>query len=185
MDSQIRDRRGVAIRRDGRGDRWAKEHRNNLGKEWYMRDADEIHRCSWEIDRRENNHFVEMVFDSVRNKGKLIRSCGTLLRCERKASVQLAEDEIKNGSVCIAHLLQECRNDRAMQNGLGGRAFLVCGESYPFTYIELDPETGNELRRVVVASAADWITVYRQLGLEREKIALEQFCLKSSAARSA
>ena len=174
MDWQIRAPNGVAIRRDGKGDPWANDHRG-LGQGWNMRDEDEIHRCIWEIDRRENDRFLEMDFDPIENKGNLIRRCGTLCRADRKASVLRAEDEIKAGSVAIAHMLQECRNDRAMQAGIGGRAFLVCGTDYPYTYIELDPFTGDEVRRELLLSRFGWHELYEKLGLESEKSKLQKW----------
>lgn len=175
-DFQVRDSSGVAIRRDGKGDTWAMGHRR-LGKGWNMRDGDEVHRCTWEIEHRENMHFSDMVFDSYSNRGRLIRKCATLCRTDRKATVELAEREIESGAVCIAHLLQECRNDKRCQGGRGGRAFIVCGDDYPYTYIELDPITGLETRRDVLSSQLDWHSLYERLGLAAEKQQLEKWLL--------
>jgi hypothetical protein len=174
MDWQIRTPNGVAIRRDGKGDSWANDHRR-LGQGWNMRDEDETHRCVWEIDRRENGRFLEIVFDSFENRGKLIRKCGTLCRVDRKASVGRAEQEIEAGAVTIAHMLQECRNDRAMQDGIGGRAFLACGKNYPYTYIELDPFSGKELRREILPDKSGWHDLYKMLDLVSEKDNLERW----------
>lgn len=178
MDWQIRNSGGVAIRRDGKGDPWAMDHRR-LGRGWNMRDGDEIHRCTWEIEHRENMHFSDMVFDSYANRGKLIRRCATLCRTDRKASVEIAEREIESGAVCIAHLLQECRNDKLCQGGHGGRAFIVCGDDYPYIYIELDPETGMEMRREPLLNELAWHDLYKRLGLDVQKNQLEQWLLGS------
>lgn len=175
-DFQVRDSSGVAIRRDGKGDKWANDHRK-LGKGWNMRDSDETHRCVWEIEHQENRHWVDMVFDNIRNRGKLVRRCGTLCRSDRKSSVGRAEKEIEVGAVGIAHMLQECRNDKRCQGGHGGRAFLVCGEDYPYTYIELDPSTGHEARRDLLRSQFDWHGLYERLGLAAEKQQLEKWLL--------
>jgi hypothetical protein len=180
MDWQKRTPNGVAIRRDGKGDSWANDHRS-LGQGWNMRDEDETHRCVWEIDRRENLRFLEMNFDSYENKGKLIRKCGTLCRVDRKATVWRAEKEIDSGAVSIAHMLQECRNDRAMQGGIGGRAFLACGKNYPYTYIELDPFSGEELRREILADSSGWHDLYERLGLESEKSKLQRWLLTQAS----
>jgi len=178
MDWQIRNAGGVAIRRDGKGDPWAMDHRR-LGRGWNMRDGDEIHRCIWEIEHCEDTRFSDMVFDAYANRGKLIRKCATLCRTDRKASIERAEQEIKSGAVCIAHLLQECRNDKRCQGGHGGRAFIVCGEGYPYTYIELDTETGIETRREPLLNERAWHDLYRILGLDVEKTQLEQWLLES------
>jgi hypothetical protein len=176
MDFQIRDHNGVAIRRDGKGDFWANEHRRKLGNKWHMRDSDETHRCSWEIQSGENLVYSEMVFDSYQNRGKLIRRCATLCRYERKKTISVAERAIQNGDVGLAHLCQECRNDKACQSGLGGRLFLICGDSYPLTYIEIDPETGCELGRSLMHES-NWHELYRDTGLDKGRHELERWLL--------
>jgi len=173
-DWQIRDNAGVAVRRDGGGDSWANGHRL-LGSGWNMRDGDEIHRVILEIERCENTVFREMCFDSHSNRGRLVRRCGTLSRVDRKKSVQWAERQMRSGDPSLAHLLQECRNDRACQGGIGGRAFLACGEDYPFVYIELDPFDGSEVRREELTDESCWADLYRSFGLHKEKDALERW----------
>ena len=144
-----------------------------------MRDGDEIHRCIWEIEHCEDTRFSDMVFDAYANRGKLIRKCATLCRTDRKASVEVAERQIKSGAVCIAHLLQECRNDKRCQGDHGGRAFIVCGDDYPYIYIELDTDTGMEIRREQLLNELAWHDLYRRLGLDVEKNQLEQWLLGS------
>jgi hypothetical protein len=179
-DLQVRDHSGVAIRRDGGGDSWANGHRL-LGSGWNMRDGDEVHRVILEIERCENTVFREMFFDSYANRGRLIRRCGTLSRVDRKKSVQWAERQIRSGEPAMAHMLQECRNDKKCQGGIGGRAFLVCGEDYPYIYIELDPSSGKEIRREELHDESCWSELYASLGLDKERIALEAWLRKNEA----
>lgn len=180
-DLQIRDRSGVAKRRDGRGDPWANGHRL-LGSGWNMRDGDEVHRVTFEIERCENTVFREIGFDSYSNRGRLIRRCGTVARVDRKKSVRWAEDQIASGDPALAHMLQECRNDKACQGGIGGRAILVCGEDYPYVYIELDPFDGKEIQRGQLLDASGWSDFYSSFGLAKERICLENW-LRSAAIK--
>jgi len=177
MDSQIRDGRGVAIRRDGGGDHWAGEHRRKLGSEWHLRDGDQTHRVSLEIECSENRTFAEMCFDSVQNRGKLIRNCGTLCRVDRKVSVAAAERDLEYGSPALAHLLSDCRRDKSFQQGIGGRAFLVCGRGYPYTYIEVDVGNGKVIGKTIFEKDSSWITLYQNLGLTEERKRLEHWLI--------
>jgi hypothetical protein len=69
-----------------------------------------------------------------------------------------------------------------MQEGIGGRAFLACGTNYPYTYIELDPFSGEELRRETLADRSGWHDLYERLGLESEKSKLQRW-LSSKASK--
>ncbi|NQW46614.1 MAG: hypothetical protein HQ464_02475 [Planctomycetes bacterium] len=182
-DLQIRDRSGVPIRRDGRGDPWGNGHRR-LGSGWPMRDGDEVHKVTFEIERCENTVFREMGFDSYSNRGRLVRKCGTVARVDRKKSVGWAESQIRNCDPALAHMLQECRNDRACQGGIGGRAILVCGEDYPYVYIELDPFDGSEIQRGELAAELSWTDFYKSFGLAKERASLENW-LRSAVSKEA
>jgi hypothetical protein len=178
VSQQIRDSRGVALRRDGAGDVWAQQHRQKLGRDAYVRDGDQSHRVSLEIECGENRLFMEMAFDSYKNRGRLIRRCGTVARVDRKATVEAAQRALDNGEPTIAHMLSDCRADREMQDGIGGRAFLVCGNGYPFTYIELDPFTGNELQRKECRKESSWVELYDELGMTEDRRRLEHWLLR-------
>jgi len=184
MDSQIRDGRGVAIRRNGSGDPWAEEHRRKLGNQWHLRDGDETHRLTLEIECSENRTFAEMCFDSYKNRGKLIRNCGTLCRVDRKATVEAAERDLQNGSPALAHLLSDCRRDRASQDGIGGRAFLVCGRGYPYVYLEVDVDTGEIVGRTDFEKDSSWIELYENLGLTRQRACLEHWLITGEQMRN-
>ena len=185
MDSQIRDSRGVAIRRDGRGDQWAAEHRRKLGNEWHLRDGDQTHRVTWEIECSEDRTFAEMCFDSYKNRGKLIRNCGTLCRVDRKATIEAAERDLEHGSPALAHLLSDCRRDRASQDGIGGRAFLVCGRGYPYVYVEVNVDTGEIVGRTVLEKDSSWIEMYESLGLARDRARLEHWLITGEHMKEA
>lgn len=173
--SEYRNSNGVLVRRDGGGDFWAQQHRTKLPRCWYLNDNDQIHRAIFEVENRENLTFSEVVFDSYANRGKVIRSCATICRIDRKKSVEVAMDDLKNGKPALVSLLQDCRNDRACQGGHGGRCFLVCGVVYPFTYLEINVDTGQVAQEGKLEKESSWAELYEQLGITSERLALEKW----------
>ena len=182
MSQQIRDSRGVALRRDGGGDPWAQQHREKLGRDAYVRDGDQTHRVSLEIECGENRQFMEMAFDDYRNRGRLIRRCGTVARIDRKATVESAQRAMDYGDPTLAHMLSDCRADRQLQDGIGGRAFLVCGNGFSYTWIELDPNTGKELQRKESCKETNWVELYDELGITADRRRLEIWLMRGGIA---
>lgn len=171
----------VRVRMDGGGDTWAGQHRHKLPACWYLSDADQTHRQILEIENRENRTFAVSVLDDYSNRGKIVRRVATLCRIDRKKTADVARRELETGKAALVALLNDCRNDRAMQGGLGGRCFLVCGTGYPFVYIEIDPFSGQEIQEVTFEKDSDWHELYDSLGLVSERLQLERWLATGDA----
>lgn len=137
-------------RHDGGGDGWAEGHRRLGG--CYMCDIDGL--AAQVLIRGEDALFAEYVADGRRHQR--IRDHSVLAIFDRKSS-----EPTSLSRYSTAFLLWLCRTIAAGQ-GAPVRFFFVVGTSAPWTLIELDTVTGDEISRTVQSS---WRPVWHSLGL--------------------
>jgi len=151
----------VKRRMDGEGDGWANEHREALGRSWWMQDVDAMFGFEVFGQNTSNRLFMEYVPDDWENHGKVIREYGIIALFDRKCSLEMA----LAGHVSAGLYLHNCRVFGKYQ-GVDPKFFYVIGgQEPPWSLAEIDIHTGERCGDVVVMPDGNWQPLWEQLGI--------------------
>lgn len=149
---------GVKARGDGGGDSWANEHRVELGRDSYLADFDGYIGQVAFAGNTGNRLFLEYAVRGTKGR----KEFAIVALFDRKASVEIAKRA--KGSLSTDLYLWVCRM-LALHQSHPPKFFYVCGgNSAPWTMIELDIETGEEIGTRQVEKPR-WKEVWDAFGL--------------------
>jgi hypothetical protein len=155
---------GARVRADGKGDSWANAHRLALGRGKYMMDVDGLIGIMGFAANTGEHLFLEYEPDSFENHGSVIREFSTVAMFDRKTTEAYALCDSNRRS--FAWYLNICRRLSSTQCR-PVRFFFVIGESVsPWTMIEIDISTGNEIgQRATLEGPETWTAFWNTAGL--------------------
>ena len=160
--SEQRDNGGVRIRVDGKGDGWAKVHRDQLGATFNMNDVDGLIGMVAFAANTGDRLFMEYVPDNYANRLNTVRSFATVALFDRKTSREYALGE--SNRVALAWYLDLCRRLGQTQQK-PPKFFLVIGrDAPPWQMVELNTNNGEVVSEHTL-SASNWREVWEQVGL--------------------
>lgn len=153
---------GVRPRYDGKGDGWADAHRRHLGLPFYMQDIDGVFGQTIFAANTADALFIEYEPDSIANRLRLVRQFGLIAFFDRKWSREAA---IENSNpVQIAFYLWLCR--MFDWQPIKPRFFFVIGtEVPPWLMIELNTQSGEPVREVLLSAGSLWSDIWEAIGL--------------------
>lgn len=169
----------VKPRFDGSGDAWAKAHRDELGNAFLMTDLDAVIGVTAFAQNTGDRLFLEYVPDDYANRTKRIRTFGVVSFFDRKSSLSIARDSRNN--LCTAIYLHLARAVSAHQPKPARFFWIIGGSEPPWTMVEVDIETGEEVGPQVTVSSGHWENVWRQLGLIDLRSELYRWALRGAA----
>lgn len=160
--AEERDSSGVRVRADGKGDAWAKAHRDQLGATFNMNDVDGLIGLVAFAANTGDRLFMEYVPDNYANRQSMVRQFATVALFDRKTSRDYALGE--SNRVALAWYLDLCRRLGQTQPK-PPKFFLIIGrDTPPWQMIELDIETGAVISEHAL-TAHKWQQVWEQVGL--------------------
>lgn len=162
FDPTERNSQSVKVRLDGAGDGWANQHRESLAKKFYIQDVDALFGTVVFGHNTGEALFLEYVPDNYQNRRKTIREFGVVAIFDRKSSERAAFGN--HNLVSMGLYLWLCRMLGRVQTIKPKFFFVIGGQSPPWTMIEIDIETGEEMRRRDV-DTSDWNSIWNELGL--------------------
>lgn len=153
---------GVKARADGQGELWANEHRAELGAQFNMNDIDGLIGLVGFAANTGNRLFVEYVPDGTfQDRFKSVRGFAVVALFDRKLSVEAAFGT--SYRVSQAFYLYLCRSLSEHQPK-PPKFFYVIGSRAPYTLIELDITTGDEIKRYYLEDNR-WKDIWEATGL--------------------
>lgn len=156
-----RDANGVRVRVDGKGDGWARAHRQ-LGATFNMTDFDGVMGLVAFAANTGEKLFMEYVPDNYTNRLNLIRRYAVVAMFDRKATREYAFSDANR--VSLSWHLDHCRK-LAQTQPVAPKFLLVIGrDEPPWHLIELDINTGGTVGQHTL-TAMNWRTVWEQAGL--------------------
>ncbi len=163
---------GVRVRRDGKGDGWANEHRTALGNEFLMQDCDGIFGQLTFASQSANRLFLEYVPDGFEHRLDMTREMAVVAMFDRKGSLEKAFQE---DNLMWLHLyLSICRKLSKFQP-VPVRFFVVSGpDAAPWDITEVNTSTRERGRSHVIQSN-QMMDVWRMLGLAKARQDLKRW----------
>lgn len=170
-ESLDRHENGVRVRRDGQGDLWSNEHREELGNAFYLNDFDAVMGYMAFAKTGAGETFAEYVPDAYANKGKVFRRFATVAIFDRKKSMASVRGILN--TVQLAYYLDICRL-LADKQPIAPKFFFVVGEAAPWEMVEVDVWTG-ELGRTWCFGKSEWKQVWNAAGLSEMRRELRRW----------
>ena len=178
--STPRNDQGVKKRVDGKGDPWAKAHRDELGKRFVMSDMDGYFGHFGFAANTGDRLFMEYVPDEWRNHDRLIRQFAVVAMFDRKTTEAWAFHS--ENMLSRAFYLWLCRTLGGLQP-VPPRFFYIVGtDAPPWQMIELDIETGRVAGRHNLPTK-DWKPLWEAVGLTDMRRSLERLLCKPKNCR--
>lgn len=164
---------GVRIRRDGRGDAWANQHRSALGNRFYLQDIDALFGMEVFGANTGDRLFIEYEPDNYVNRLNAVREFALVAMFDRKATLQAARSH--DGIVSRGVYLYMCRGLSILQPH-AAMFFVVIGRNRPpWQMIEIDIYTGEEQSEPVLVDGENFKRVWQQLGLTELRRQLREY----------
>ncbi len=157
-----RDANGVRVRVDGKGDAWAKAHRNELGATFNMTDVDGLVGMVGFAANTGDRLFIEYVPDNYRHRLDVIRTYATVALFDRKATRAYAFGD--SNRVSLSWYLDMCRRLARTQPKPPKFLLVIGRDNPPWEMIELDITTGDPISENRL-EVMNWKAVWRQIGL--------------------
>lgn len=156
-----RDIKGVRVRADGKGDGWARAHRE-LGLTFNMTDIDGLMGLVGFAANTGDKLFMEYVPDNYQNRLNLIRQYAVVAMFDRKASREYAFSDANR--VSLSWHLDHCRK-LAQTQPKAPKFFLVIGrDEPPWELIEMNIHTGEVVTEQTL-NGMNWRVLWEQTGL--------------------
>ena len=162
FDQTARNPRGVKERLNGAGDAWANQHRESLGSNFYLQDVDAMFGTVVFGHNTGERLFLEYVPDSYENRQNIVREFGVVAVFDRKSSRSAAFGN--HNRVSTALYLWMCRTLGKAQSINPKFFFVIGGQSPSWEMVEIDIDTGEELRMMEVGTSS-WRQIWHALGL--------------------
>jgi hypothetical protein len=159
---------GVKGRTQSGGDNWANEHRKALPTANLLQDVDCI--VGTFAQNSGNSLYMEFVPDGYANKGKIIRKFGIVALFDRKESRASAFDNPLSTALYL-HIARTI----STQQPTACKFFLVIGRESPWTFVELDINTGEPTGLEAEVKGNDWTTFWDTLGISNVHSKLKQW----------
>lgn len=156
---------GVRIRRDGRGDAWANEHREALGKKFYLNDIDAFFGLEVFGANTGDRLFLEYEPDNYENKFSAIRDFAMVAMFDRKSTEAAAFHE--SSLLSRGVYLWLCRVIADVQPQPPKFFYVIGREQPPWRMIQIDIYSGDRTGSPVEVDGQSFKQVWSQLGLTR------------------
>jgi len=173
FDQTPRNAQGVKERLDEQGDAWANQHRKSTPRDYYLQDVDAMFGAVFFGHNTGEKVFLEYVPDNYKNRTSKVRSFALVAMFDRKASRWAAFSNYN--TVSCALYLWLCRVIGQSQPKQPRFFYVIGGDTPPWTMIEINIETGQEMGQEVRLDSADWTTVWNSLGLTSLRNELARF----------
>lgn len=162
---------GVRIRQDDQGDVWAKEHRDELGNQFYMEDLDGFIGTFGFARNGQDTLFAEYQPDGYTNRLKEIRRFALVALFDRK---QTRDTALNDKSILTrAFYLWQCRV-HAQAQPIAPKFFYVIGKQSPWNLIELDINTAQVIHQYKL-ERGNWVEIWNLSGLVAARRELEKW----------
>lgn len=164
---------------DGLGDPWAFAHREELGNQFLMSDVDGLMGMVAFASNTGDRLFLEYVPDNYENREKRIRSLAVVAFFDRKASLSIARNTKNN--ICTSVYLHLARAVSAQQPNPARFFWMIGGSAPPWTMVELDINTGDEIGIQRTVDSGAWRSVWEAVGLVTLRNELYRWTLRGAA----
>jgi len=166
-----RDRNGVKIRADGKGDAWARAHRN-MGQCFNMHDVDGLIGIHAFAQNTGERLFIEYVPDHYKNRHSCIRKFAMVAMFDRKKTLNLAMIRDSNNkldnTLGTAFYLWLCRTCASNQPIPPRFFFVGGGDEPPWGMQELNIYTAEKIGNIIPiedATGKGWRAIWDAIGL--------------------
>ena len=158
---------GVRARMDGKGDPWAKAHRDELGGGFNMSDIDVAFGIEAFGMNTGDRLFLEYATDTAETIEDAVRRFGYVALFERKISETAAM--ASRGRHGCALYMDLCRKLSRTQP-VSVRFFYVFGGNMPpWTMKEVDVKTGEIVGKPITIETGSWKQLWSAIGLSRAR----------------
>jgi len=163
FDQTPRNATGTKKRLDGQGDAWANQHRASLPKDYYFQDVDAMFGAVVFGKNTGEKLFLEYVPDGYKNRTKKIRSFAVVAIFDRKVTREAAFSNYN--TISCALYLWLCRTLGESQPQKPRFFYVIGSQEPPWTMIEINITTGEEIGQETKLERVDWKIVWETLGL--------------------